>query len=386
MGKELKIPSEQNLIVKKAMKKGISTPMRADFVKIVNDTEEKLKESKSKWSNAFREYADEIKKRIDDYEEKGKKIKKNANLPDDIRIYSSISLVKKSSKRTAYYDMRFRGQHICGIRVIKDEVYLYFTKSDIDNNKKYFDIKTKFSEKESILITEEKVKKFFDELRNVPHSTNENKETKSREHKLESLVLSCINEKDGSVKIENLQFIQPIKFGEGFYQMVTPFKASRHNPELSIREKDGAITGGGIDILARVLKQELGWRLAVIELKDQNNSNEPIEKVMLQALIYATFMAHLLDDESCGEKWYNIFREQKDPKELPSNFEILVMVMMPRNEGEEEIRIDEYKEIPIGKNIKLTPCTCYLDVDAKFQKIKNATGTFLNYKRKKLKK
>lgn len=46
--------------------------------------------------------------------------------------------------------------------------------------------------------------------------------------------------------------------------------------------------------------------MAVLELKDENNPKEPIEKVLKQATAYAVFILELLHSES-GKDWYKIF-------------------------------------------------------------------------------
>ena len=214
------------------------------------------------------------------------------------------------------------------------------------------------------------------------------------EHRLETLVLSDLAKghiSDGKV----MTSIQPVMLGSiGFFQMRTPLSASNHKiadyPKYSMRE-DGAACGGGIDILARIVhKKEVGWRLVIIELKDQNKKSEPQPEVMQQALVYATFIAHLLRCEECGNMWYNIFRNQWNEvllNEKKDRIKIDVITMMPpiplNKHGEYIYNEGELKaiDVPGIKGVTLYPYTVYIDADLKKSLIKNITGTLNNDKK-----
>ena len=67
----------------------------------------------------------------------------------------------------------------------------------------------------------------------------------------------------------------------------------------------------------------------MIELKDNNDKNEPPEKVMYQAIAYATFIHELLRSEKAdGQGWYNLFME-KTGRKLPDKLVIKCVVAMP---------------------------------------------------------
>ncbi len=355
--------------------------MDKDFLNIVRQTEDALKESKDDWQKAFLGYAEEVALRLDNYKKKGDEIKKciGKYKLNEVQLYTSVTLVKKSNRKVVYYDLRFCGQHICSIDVSGNaEPQLHFRKGDKEKNKEWLNIEKDF-ESNAIDISSPEAKMFFEELAAGKGTTQ------SPEHKLESLLLRELAVEEGERKVEGLKFIRPIMLGKGFFQMPTPLKGSSHKPIISIR-KDGAASGGGIDILARMATPQTknNWSLSVIELKDENKESELVKKVMIQALIYATFIAYLLADEKCGEAWYNIFRDQKDPAKLPESIDILVIAMMPPNEDSTKDDIDGgVIELEIcGRTINLRPYTAFIEHNKDVTEITKTSGTYLEIKRK----
>ena len=192
---------------------------------------------------------------------------------------------------------------------------------------------------------------------------------------------------------KKLTYIRPVILsGKGFFQMKTPFSASKHNakdyPVYSMRD-NGAANGGGIDILARVAHNDGSWRLAVIELKDENKKGESQPVVMQQALAYATFVAHLLRDPDCGDFWWNIFRNQDDERALDENKELKIDVVtmmppIPVDKNQKPI-YDEGEMQPIKvpgvPNVTLYPSTIYIDADLENSRINNVYGTLIDEKK-----
>ena len=66
-------------------------------------------------------------------------------------------------------------------------------------------------------------------------------------------------------------------------------------------------------------------KLCVIEVKDENKPTEPPEKVILQALAYATFIQQLFRSKS-GYEWWKIFGFNR---QLPDKIQINVVCAMP---------------------------------------------------------
>ncbi len=375
MENEIKTPSEQN----------------PTFGPIVEQTMKELNEND--WRQQYIDYGMPMVNKLDKYKERGYKIKKALNhyikksvgVPiADLQLYTSLSRAKEAKK----YDLRFRGQHMCYIDFNEKERPQLLHKTKKTNkrtkevSKDWQVLEPKFTS--PVEVSSEAAQNYF-----IGFAEYSGK-TKSPEHQLESLVLRNIAEKVGKNKHQHLRYIQPIKLGGCFFQLPTKLSASKIEEgthKINISEK----AGGGIDIFARIAKPSVGWRLAVIELKDENKPSEDVELALVQAMAYATLVAYLLDDKELGETWYNIFREKTKKEDfvpVPDNIEILVMAMMPRKkDGSKEKSVNETPiELRLtNKTIKLMPCTCYIKTNEDLTKIEDVFGSYLDYK-KKLKK
>ena len=282
-----------------------------------------LKEN-TKWKVVYSEYAEAIKKNSASYKEYAKKFRK----PSSLIVYTSIGRVKSSYE----YDLRFGGQSVGKIEGKEDEQpSLTVSDSQAKGICKILG-REKFSSFNKVSWSHDNRAKEFRKLFNEIKPTK-NLGLHSKEHRIESKILDEFG-KSGSGKL--LRNIQPIRLGGKFFQFITPFRASKHEPAISTSGN-----GGGIDILARVTHKNNERRIAVIELKDENKPSEPQAEVMKQALIYATFIAYLLRSES-GNTWWNIFEESNN---VPTNLHLDVVTLMPKgnsNEGSlNEIAIKE---------------------------------------------
>ena len=98
---------------------------------------------------------------------------------------------------------------------------------------------------------------------------------------------------------KSLVHIQPVKINKQFFQMPTPLKASTRDIEYAKQY------GGGIDIMARIrvkgYASNKNNRLVIFELKDENTKKEPVDKVILQAVAYATFIGIIQVVSTFGE-------------------------------------------------------------------------------------
>ena len=171
---------------------------------------------------------------------------------------------------------------------------------------------------------------------------------KSREHHVENMLLAEF----GKSTDKKLCNIKPIRLCGLFFQMPTQLTASKETINLAKKGK-----GGGIDILARVRhkKKYGGRRICVMELKDENKSDEPPQKVMKQAVAYATFIARLLRSES-GNNWYKIFGFSNET--VPDELTIDVSVVMPYDEVRNE-NFETIEPIQVAENTYLKLYSLY---------------------------
>ena len=156
---------------------------------------------------------------------------------------------------------------------------------------------------------------------------SEDTKTKSPEHTVESWLLKEFRKSNSQSKA--LCYIQPVLLHGQFFQMPTPIKASTHAPEY---EKQ---FGGGIDILARVVKKNGQRRLCVMEIKDENTNSESQRKAMEQAVTYATFISTLLSED---KEWWEFFsgHKQKTGRSHLNKNNIDVVTIMPSTTEERE--------------------------------------------------
>jgi len=226
---------------------------------VVRITSEKLI-SHNEWRKAFKRYSDGISSNKNIY--KGTAFFLKKELPSNmgnVRIYSSINLAQQSSVE---YDLRIYGQSV-GAIVIKNkgdknyELFLKIKKTHEVNNKKHLNLETKANPPRRLYKWDsEEAQTIFSSLINY---SGKDAKMHSEEHKLETLVLTDLakkHKKSGKEGNKRLTCIRPVVLGDvGFFQMRTPFKASKHSdkdyPKYSMSKK-GAASGGGIDILARV--------------------------------------------------------------------------------------------------------------------------------------
>lgn len=338
---------------------------------IIEKTSEILK-SNHVWENIYDRYAKDIIRNKKKYGSNSRLFQVNSPL----LIYSSIGKVKSGANTTSY-DLRFAGQSVGLIEVNKEkEVRLTVS----EKQAKYAKDKLGFSEcKELIRVDWKKdngaisFRRFF--LNN--ESTNE-VAIKSPEHRIESELLKEFSKKTRK-QDKHLCNIQPVRLGGKFFQLTTPLKGSTHIPTLSLTEKENGATGGGIDILARIKHSAFKSRIAIIELKDENVDKESQEVAMFQALIYATFIAHLLRSKS-GKLWWYLMKDKpskndalKDVEDfndfkrignmlenVPEYVDLDVVTLMPEgSSGEGELNELMIEEL----NVTLHPYTLYYNED-----------------------
>lgn len=326
-------------------------------IEIINETSRVLLENNA-WESIYDRYAKEIIRNKKKYGSNSRLFQVNCPL----LVYSSIGKVISSANTTAY-DLRFAGQSV-GLLEVNKKKDVRLTVSA--GQAKYAKEKFGFSESKELKRVDWKhdrgaisFRRFF--LNN--ESTNK-VAIKSPEHRIESELLKEFS-KETRKEDKHLCNIQPVRLGGKFFQLTTPLKGSMHIPTLSLTKNEKGATGGGIDILARIKHSAFSFRYAVIELKDENKDNESQEETMFQALIYATFMAHLFRSES-GKSWWYLMKnkpltdEGLNETNVPDHIDLDVITLMPEgSSGEGDLKDLELEDL----NVTLHLYTLYYKTD-----------------------
>ena len=342
------------------------------------DLTAKILTEKDDWREAFLRYATNIKNATGVYSAAADILK--CHLPSEmglLRISSSIQLVQKSSK-SAYFDLRIFGQSVGGLTIKNDKLYLTVTPDQQKNNRNRLEIETKAHPTNKPYLWDSNEAKEI--IKTFVEYKGEGANVRFKEHKYETLILHDLVQTSSNNK--HITYCRPVMLGEyGFFQMRTVFGASKHEPQYVMCGR--AVKGGGIDILARIRHKDGSWRLAVMELKDDNKAAESQPVVMTQAMIYATFIGYLLRDEKCGKLWWNIFRNKKeDETKVKPHLDIDVITVMPPDKTGKlsESKFEEI-HIPGIDNVTLHPYSLYVDVDFKKSIIKGISGSLCKVKK-----
>lgn len=213
------------------------------------------------------------------------------------------------NKDVLNYDLRFLGQSVAHIKIKNDNVIIHTHKFQRVANLKYFGIDISLDNEKWSSYKARKFRSSFNKCSSI--------QGRSNEHKIEAGLLDEFRKKNSLAK--PLRKIQPVLLANCFFQMLTPLKASLKSISYSANK------GGGIDILAHIKHKNNSVRFCVMELKDEHNNAEPPQKVMAQAVVYATFIAHLLRSES-GNKWYKLLGFMGD---VPVELIVDVSIVMP---------------------------------------------------------
>lgn len=233
----------------------------------------------------------------------------NLRLPKDgcLKEYTTISLETKHPNELI---LRYKGQEVARVCATDHSFEVKITSSIATNNQHYF---AQYAGYRADILGQKTSYPWAS-----PNGTafraffaNPDMSTKSNEHAVESALISDLEQPRSENK--QLKHIQPIKLNGRRFQMKTPLSASKGEITYS------GTSGGGIDILAKY-KHGNASHLVVIELKDSNEEQEPPQKVMKQAIAYATFLAKLMESPS-GAAWYQeIFKFSHPPfPDMPSN-------------------------------------------------------------------
>ena len=309
-------------------------------------TQQELKEHASEWQERYLEY---LTKALENKESISKRREK-FHTWGNLKVYYTLG---KATRNSNSFDLRYQGQSVGEIRVYKnDEVRLFINKDQYSHNcdEKYFigypkDIcvpnKKGYLWNSSIEARE--FKKYF--------KTDPGKQGHP-EAKFESQLLEELTKTNKS-----LPNIQPVTIGTKknlYFQMPTPLSASGESKKFAEKK------GGGIDILAR---KGIGIpsTLTIFELKDKNEKNEGPEKVICQAIAYATFIVELCNTEARDKFWeFCGINSKKNGDET-----INVSILMP-DPGGESYPDFTYKELSVpGSRMRLKLHCTYFDENSK---------------------
>ena len=313
--------------------------------------------SNQEWKSRYKEYIRIINDKVS--KDFFKYAQKKFRVPSPLQLYMPLSTIKnRCNDNRIEFDIRFRGQSVATLRVEKDngneKVILIAKNSDavknalkgagLTNEANCFseiadneiawndDAAEKFREIYSLL--EKKISQKVCELKRQP------------EHAMESYLLKNYATAKGNGK--EIKYIQPVnmKGTRAKFQMPTPIKASNVKKGVDTIEYSKSY-GGGIDILARK-GSGITATLLVMELKDENKDSESPDKVICQAVAYATFIRELLRSES-GNEWWEFFGFSGN---VPQELTIKAVVVMPlkNKKGEVSTKTSEFMEYV--KNLK----------------------------------
>lgn len=301
-----------------------SSDLLEEYQEFANKVQQMLREDKdgTQWETTYAGYAEELLENQGKWKAARKKFDDQRRL-EPLRCYTVLKDMLK--KRHPVFGLRFLGQSVGEITVRKDEVLLRVDKKHSAWNQKWFGcgLGSITDENWKNGTQAEAFRKHFKDL--------ERKENKPRqtEHLVESVLLAELGKKKGATK--EFTGIQPVTYvPDAQWGMKTALKASRASKGICHVSLAKGKNGGNIDIFCR---QKVGnqSRLTVIEVKDENKSQEPFHKVIMQAIAYAVFIRELARSES-GEKWMKLWGLQ--PKQWKEKgFIINAVAAMPKGEG-----------------------------------------------------
>jgi hypothetical protein len=281
--------------------------------------------SHPEWVNRFKVYADKILANTQNIRLKKTQFHEWAPL----YLYLNVGTARGASK-SVNFSLRYHGQAVADLTV-SDSVRISTAEYE---NKRDFNCETTcdcgWREKDANAF-----RKYF-ATNPTRQKTKDNKG--NEEHRIESMFLTELSKKKGSIKNQELHGIQPVKIGGiARFQMATPLSASKSGLVYSTNGK-----GGGVDILARV-GNGANTRICIMEVKDEYAQQEPPKKALAQGLAYATFVRELLRSPG-GKIWWKIFGFSRG---IPEHLTIYVASVMPFNpNGPSEEII--YDDLPIG--------------------------------------
>ena len=266
-------------------------------------------------------------------------------------VYTTISSVNKANQHGELeYHLRYRGIPVAALKYNDSKEYFELTEKELGLEKFNFPDKSNLAGVPWKGKNATRIREYF---KNYTISDD----TWEKEARLESALITELRKSDRKAKL--ISKIQPITLMDSRFQMRTAFAASELKNVFSETEREiasvfeyerGKGKGGGIDLMCRV---GTGRRtnLAIFELKDENNSNEPPHAALSQALAYAVFIRILLrSDAANGTAWWEHLFGFTPP--IPKKLTIDVVAAMPLKKGESSD--SDSKPFFANKSIKMS--------------------------------
>ena len=287
-----------------------------------------------------------------------RKMRKAFRVRAPIYSYLTISKAINADVTTATFDLRYQGQSIADLVVSAKtgennqgyEVALRICQGKAETNLRDFGFSMAENASGKPVWSLKDATKFRAHFKVEPVRTDVGNK-KNREHRFESEILTDMRKKSADGKI--LCNMQPVLLCGERFQMPTPLSASGVK---SGRLEYGGPQGGGIDILARAGTGGANTNLCIIEVKDQNESKEPPQAAMKQAIAYTTFIWQLLRaDAALGQKWWNMFGFGRD---IPEQLTLFAVVAMPAKDSDEKY---PGAEIQLNQDDRIV--LHYIDID-----------------------
>lgn len=294
----------------------------SNYQKLAELAQKKLDNSLD-WEADYARYISAIK---DVREKRGEKEIKEYSVWEPLHEYTTVGSEGTGKPAQIYSQLRYKGQIVGYLYADEARVWLKIDEKCAETNRRLI-VPPQFSmtEAEQLrrvgTVGEYEWSRGAHDFREFFRKFHPDKDGHP-EHELESALLTELEKRSSSDK--SLIGIRPVSFGRKRFQLPTKFKGSsieNDDPELA----DGR--GGGIDILARREREGVGADLAVIELKDKNESGEGPEQAIKQAIVYGVFLRELLRSGTArGEDWYRLFGFSG---KLPASLTIKCAVAMP---------------------------------------------------------
>ena len=247
---------------------------------LIKQTQEILENNRNDWEDRFISYLSDTAKNRQRILDRRKQFHKWANLS----VYFTLGRAKDNS---CQFDLRYEGQSVGSVSVSKKGVKLVIDKDQYKNNtneKIFIGFPKEIQPGSYNWATDAEARSFRKYFKSNPGKQLH------PEHKYENLLLKEFSKNSSTAK--SFVRIQPVTLGKDLlFQMPTPLSASKKEIKYSKGH-------GGIDILAR-----RGGHLVIFELKDEYKKEEGPEKVMSQAIAYATFITELCKTKAANDFW-----------------------------------------------------------------------------------
>lgn len=247
---------------------------------LIKQTQEVLENNRNDWEDRFISYLSDTAKNRQRILDRRKQFHKWANLS----VYFTLGRAKDNSGQ---FDLRYEGQSVGSVSVSKKGVKLVIDKKQYKNNtneKIFIGFPKEIQPGSYNWATDAEARSFRKYFKSNPGKQLH------PEHKYENLLLKEFSKNSSTAK--SFVRIQPVTLGKDLlFQMPTPLSASKKEIKYSKGH-------GGIDILAK-----RGGHLVIFELKDEYKKEEGPEKVMSQAIAYATFITELCKTKAANDFW-----------------------------------------------------------------------------------